>query len=86
MGVLFNFLLFEKVDQRETGIKFCVKNDIKCGKTFEMLTVAFVKSTISRLQVQLWYNWFKEGREYVNDNARADRRSTSTTDENIEAV
>ena len=34
-----------------------------------MLTVAFGQSTISRRQVQLWYNWFKEDREDINDNA-----------------
>ena len=32
-----------------------------------MLTVAFGESTMSRTQVQLWYNQFKEGREDVND-------------------
>ena len=32
-----------------------------------MLTVLFGKSTISRTQVQLWYNRFKKGREDVND-------------------
>ena len=56
-------------------IKFCVKN--------EMLTVAFGDSTMSRTQVQLWYNRFKEGREDVNDDGRP---STSINAENIEAV
>ena len=42
-------------------VKFCVKNSIKCARTFEMLTVAFGESTMSRTQVQLWYNRFKEG-------------------------
>lgn len=51
-----------------------------------MLTVAFGESTMSRTQVQLWYNRFKEGREDVNDDARPGRPSTSTTDENIDAV
>ena len=52
-----------------------------------MLTVAFGESTISRAQqVQLWYNRFKEGREDVNDDVRLGRPSTSTIDENIEAV
>ena len=41
-----------------------------------MLTVEFGESTISRTQVQLWYNRFKEGREYVNDDARLGRPST----------
>ena len=39
---------------------------------------------MSRTQVQLWYNRFKEGQD-VNDDARVGRPSTST-DENIEAV
>ena len=41
---------------------------------------------MSRTQVQLWYNRFKEGRKDVNDNARPGRPNTSTTDENIETV
>ena len=44
------------------------------------------KSTKSIKQVQLWYNWFKEGREDVNDDVRPGRLSTLTADENIEAV
>ena len=42
--------------------------------------LAFGKSTISRTQVQLWYNRFNEGQEDINNNARPDRPSTSTTD------
>ena len=51
-----------------------------------MLTVTFGESTMSRTQVQFWYNRFKEDREDVNDDACPDRPSISTTDENIEAV
>ena len=79
-GVIFDFLLFEKMDQRNR-IKFCVKNYITCANIFEMLT-----KTMSRTQVQLCYNRFKEGREDVNDFARPCRPSTSTTDENFVAV
>ena len=39
-----------------------------------MLTVAFDEATMSRIQLQLWYNQFKEG------------RWSSRTDENIKAV
>ena len=49
-----------------------------------MLTETFGESTMSRTQVQLWYNRFKEGQDF-NDDARVGRPSTST-DENIEAV
>ena len=73
------------MDQRNC-IKFFVKNLIKCARTFEMLTVTFGESTMSRTQNQLWYNRFKEGREDINDDARPGRSSLSTTYENIEAV
>ena len=36
----------------KTIIKFCVKNEIKCARTLEMLTVAYGESTISRTQFQ----------------------------------
>ena len=51
-----------------------------------MLTVAFGQFTMSRTQVQLWYNRFKETREDVNDDALPGRTRTFTTNENIEAV
>ena len=51
-----------------------------------MLTVAFDESIMSRTQVKLLYNRFKEIREDVNDDARHGQPSTSTTNENIEAV
>ena len=41
---------------------------------------------MSRTQVQFWYNQFKEGLVDVNDDARPGRPSTSTADDNIEAV
>ena len=63
--MLFDYLLYDKMDPRNF-IKFCVKNEIKCARILEMLSVAFGKSTISRIQVQLLYNWFEEGREDVN--------------------
>ena len=51
-----------------------------------MLNVAFGEFIMSRTQVQLWYNRFKEGRKDVSDDVHPGRTSTSTTDENIEAV
>ena len=38
--MLFDSFLFEKMDQRNC-IKFGVKYEIKCARTFETLTVAF---------------------------------------------
>ena len=73
--MLFDFLLFEKMD-RGNSLKFGVKREIKCARTFEMLIVEFGESTISRAQVQWWYKRFKEGRENVNDDARSGRPGT----------
>ena len=42
--------------------------------------------TTSKTIDQLSYNRFKEGRKDVNDDACPSRPSTSTTDDNIEAV
>ena len=72
--------------KKQFCFKFCVKDEIKCARAFEMLTVTFDESTMRRNQVQLWYNRFKEGREDVNDDACPGRPSKSTTDENIKAV
>ncbi|UYV79263.1 K02A2.6-like [Cordylochernes scorpioides] len=73
------------MDQR-TCIKFCVKNEIKCADASRMLTVAYGEATLDRSNVYRWYKMFSEGREDVNDEERAVRPSTSTTDEKINEV
>ncbi|KAG5341761.1 SETMR methyltransferase, partial [Acromyrmex charruanus] len=73
------------MDQR-ICIKFCVKNKIKCADAFRTLTVAYGEATLDRSNVYRWYKMFSEGREDVNDEERAGRLSTSTTDENIDEV
>ncbi|KAG5332407.1 SETMR methyltransferase, partial [Acromyrmex charruanus] len=75
----------QKMDQR-ICIKFCVKNKIKCANAFRMLTVTYGEATLDRSNVYRWYKMFSEGREDVNDEERAGRPSTSTTDENIDEV
>ncbi|UYV60276.1 hypothetical protein LAZ67_1000678 [Cordylochernes scorpioides] len=86
-GILdrLRFLPIKKMDQR-TSIKFCVKNEIKCADAFRMLTVANGEATLDRSNVYRWYKMFSEGREDVNDEERAGRPSTSTTDEKINEV
>ncbi|KYN31622.1 hypothetical protein ALC56_14120 [Trachymyrmex septentrionalis] len=73
------------MDQR-ICIKFCMKNKIKCADAFRMLTVAYGEATLDRSNVYRWYKMFSEGREDVNDEERAGRPSTSTTDDNIDEV
>ncbi|UYV72184.1 hypothetical protein LAZ67_9002121 [Cordylochernes scorpioides] len=83
--IVFDFYLLKKMDQR-TCIKFCVKNEIKCADAFRMLTVAYGEATLDRSNIYRWYKMFSEGREDVNDEERAGRPSTSTTDEKINEV
>ena len=51
-----------------------------------MLKVAYGECTVSQKSIYKWYKLFTEGREEVNDYARPGRPSTSTTNENTEAV
>ncbi|UYV72295.1 hypothetical protein LAZ67_9002491, partial [Cordylochernes scorpioides] len=51
-----------------------------------MLTVAYGEATLDRSTVYRWYKMFSEGREDVNDEERAGRPSTSTTDEKVNEV
>ncbi|KAG5313395.1 MOS1T transposase, partial [Acromyrmex insinuator] len=81
----FIIYIFQKMNQR-ICIKFCVKNKIKCADAFRMLTVAYGEATLDRSNVYRWYKMFSEGREDENDEERAGRPSTSTTDENIDEV
>jgi len=48
--------------------------------------MAFGESTLSKKNVYKWCKLFIESREDVNDDTRLGRPSTSTTDENVEAV
>ena len=51
-----------------------------------MLTVAYGEANLDRSNVYRWYKMFCESLENANDEERAERPSTSTTDENIDAV
>lgn len=51
-----------------------------------MLTVAYGETVLSKKNVYKWYKLFQDGREDANDEPRSGRPSTSTTDENVQAV
>ena len=51
-----------------------------------MFKVAYGEFTVSQKSVYKWYKLFTEGRKEANDDARPGRPSTSTTNENTEAV
>ncbi|UYV77594.1 hypothetical protein LAZ67_15001657 [Cordylochernes scorpioides] len=84
--IVFDFYLLKKKMDQRTCIKFCVKNEIKCADAFRMLTVAYGEATLDQSNFYRWYKMFSEGREDVNDEERAGRPSTSTTDEKINEV
>ena len=52
--------------------------NVDCGEYGEAI--------LDRSNVYRWYKMFSEGREDVNDEERAGRPRTSTTDENIDEV
>ena len=62
------------------------KNGIKCSETLDILKVAYGECTVSQNSVYKWYKLFTEDREEMNDDAHPGRPSTSTTNENTEAV
>lgn len=50
------------------------------------MTVAYGLASLDRSNVYQWYKMYSEAREDVNDEKRAGRPSTSTTDERINEV
>jgi hypothetical protein len=49
------------------NIKLCVKIDKSASETLALLTVAYGKYTLKKLNVYEWHRRFKEGREDVQD-------------------
>ena len=54
--------------------------------TFEKLKQAYEEHSLFRAQAFRWHKTFLKGREYVEDEHRSGRPSTSKIDENIECV
>lgn len=68
----------------------CVKFCFKIGKTFTetwtLLKQAYEEDCMSRSQCHEWFKRFQSGRTSIEENSRSGRPSTSTNDENIDAV
>ena len=75
----------QKFEQR-CAIKFCVKLCESAIVTYEKLQRAYGEHSLSRAQAFRWHKSFLEGREKVEDEPRAERPSTSKTDDNVERV
>ena len=72
--------------EQSCAIKFCVKLGESATVTYEKLQRAYEEHSLSRAQVFRWHKSFLEGREQVEDEPRAERLSTSKTDDNVERV
>ncbi len=72
--------------KQRTSIKFYVKLQKSFTETFAMIQTAYGDNTLSRTTVHMWFKWFKEGRDSIEDNKRSGRLSTRHTEENIAAV
>ncbi|KAJ8944993.1 hypothetical protein NQ318_010195 [Aromia moschata] len=68
------------------AIKFCVKLEKSAAETIPMLKKAFGVDCLSDMQIFRSLKAFAEGREDVNDENRAGRPSTSSSDDNVKRV
>ncbi|KAJ8945832.1 hypothetical protein NQ318_008717 [Aromia moschata] len=72
--------------EQRMAIKFCVKLEKSVAETIPMLKKAFGVDCLSDRQIFRWHKAFAEGREDVNNENRAGRPSTSTSDDNVKRV
>ncbi|KAJ8947417.1 hypothetical protein NQ318_009623 [Aromia moschata] len=72
--------------EQRMAIKFCVKLEKSAAETIPMLKKAFGVDCLSDRQIFRWRKAFAEGREDVNDENRAGRPSTSSSDDNVKRV
>ncbi|KAJ8937776.1 hypothetical protein NQ318_005223 [Aromia moschata] len=72
--------------EQRMAIKFCVKLEKSAAETIPMLKKAFGVDCLSDRQIFRWHKAFAEGRENVNDENRAGRPSTSSSDDNVKRV
>ena len=72
--------------KQRTNIKFFVKLGKNGQEILQMLEMMYGESAMKCRTVYKWVDRFKEGRESVDDDARAARPLTSRVDENIQRV
>ncbi|KAJ8933794.1 hypothetical protein NQ318_001524 [Aromia moschata] len=72
--------------EQRMAIKFCVKLEKSAAETIPMLKKAFGVDCLSDRQIFRWHKAFAEGREDINDENRAGRPSTSSSDDNVKRV
>ncbi|KOC65607.1 Putative uncharacterized protein FLJ37770 [Habropoda laboriosa] len=70
------------VEQR-ICIKFCLRNEISCTGTVEMLRKYFGDACMSSTRIFNWYKMLKESRERVKDENRSEISSTLTDEQHV---
>ncbi|KAJ8954432.1 hypothetical protein NQ318_011108 [Aromia moschata] len=69
--------------EQRMAIKFCVKLEKSAAETIPMLKKAFGVDCLSGRKIFWWHKAFAESRVDVNDENRAGRPSTSSSDDNV---
>jgi len=77
--------MISKIEIR-AAIKFCFKLKKTAKETLELIQTAYGEEGMSRKNVMKWFNFFKEGREDIQDDARTGRPKEARTPENIQIV
>ena len=76
----------DETSKQRACVKFCFKTGKTVSETYKLLKTAFGDKCLSRSNVFVWFDRFKNGRKSVEDDPRPGRPSTSKTDENIVKV
>jgi transposase len=67
-------------------MKFCLEVAEIFTETFQMSKQAYGEDCLSRTQYYKWYQHFKSGRMYTEDNPRTGRPSTSMDDDHVDKM
>lgn len=61
----------------------CVRNGMTQIETINYIKNTSIDATLSRAQIQVWFNRFKSGQISINDNVRKNKPLTATHDNNV---
>ena len=79
-------LVIGVMEEQRVAIQCCVKGGKSAVETIELMNKAYGSAAMSRANVYRGYARFRDGREFVTDDARSGRPSTARTDKNVESV
>jgi len=72
--------------EQRINMKFCFKLQESAKETYEMLKLVYGDAAVTMKTVYKWFERFRNGCEWVEDEERSERPSTSKTQENVERV